>query len=247
MTTVAESVPYGGISVDPTNGDIYVAEYSTHKIRRVASGWSVYVLWDLFTNYYQEQSIVAGTGKVGVVDGNSSVASFCHPFDVKSDLRDGSLFVADSGNNRIRKISKQGIFHFISKLILEGTSPFFYVPLKTSPGTQDIWTQDAWDIRCPHFFHQSQPKMGTSQVKMRTFPVWKPVPGDILCHVPGDNLCPMSQGTTFEEMPYVHVPGTSYVAKGRFVSHHVPMERPLSHCTSHIPLGWDVPLDISYR
>ena len=60
--------------------------------------------------------MVAGTGKVGVVDGNSNIASFSSPFDVKIDIRDGSLFVADYGNNRIHKISKQGIFYyFLSK------------------------------------------------------------------------------------------------------------------------------------
>jgi len=44
VTTVAESVSYGGISVDPTNGDIYVAEYGSHRISRVSSsGWLIYL------------------------------------------------------------------------------------------------------------------------------------------------------------------------------------------------------------
>ena len=44
MTTVAEGISLGGISVDPTNGNIYVAEELAHRISRVSSGWLIYVL-----------------------------------------------------------------------------------------------------------------------------------------------------------------------------------------------------------
>ena len=47
-------------------------------------------------------------GEAGDVDGAGAEAKFYHPYDVKINHRDGSLLVADSGNNKIRKISKQG-------------------------------------------------------------------------------------------------------------------------------------------
>ena len=50
----------------------------------------------------------SGNGQAGDVDGAGAEAKFNYPFDVKINYRDGSLLVADRGNNKIRKISTQG-------------------------------------------------------------------------------------------------------------------------------------------
>ncbi len=49
---------------------------------------------------------LAGSGQSGEEDGAGGVASFQNPCDVKVDVRDGSLLVADSFSNKIRKISR---------------------------------------------------------------------------------------------------------------------------------------------
>ena len=52
-------------------------------------------------------STVAGTGTQGSVDGNGMQASFNGPGGIAVDA-DGNLYVADTGNNKIRKIAPDG-------------------------------------------------------------------------------------------------------------------------------------------
>lgn len=44
-------------------------------------------------------------GKQGSEDGDCSSATFHSPFDVQCDQKTGFLYVADYGNNKIRRIS----------------------------------------------------------------------------------------------------------------------------------------------
>lgn len=55
---------------------------------------------------------VAGDGTSGYVDGHGSVAKFNYPWSLAANHSDGSILVADSGNQRIRKISPSGIILF---------------------------------------------------------------------------------------------------------------------------------------
>ncbi|MCL2724727.1 MAG: NHL repeat-containing protein [Polyangiaceae bacterium] len=52
-------------------------------------------------------STLAGTGAAGTLDGLSTVATFDHPYAVALGP-DGSLYVADTYNNKIRKIATDG-------------------------------------------------------------------------------------------------------------------------------------------
>jgi sugar lactone lactonase YvrE len=52
-------------------------------------------------------STVAGTGQSGFKDGPGASAQFSNPTGIAADGQ-GNLFVADQGNNRIRKIDSQG-------------------------------------------------------------------------------------------------------------------------------------------
>jgi serine/threonine protein kinase, bacterial len=74
-------------------GALYVADRDNNRIRKVTLDGQV--------------TTVAGNGERGYRDGLSSEAQFAEPEGVAID-RDGILYVADSGNQRIRKISPDG-------------------------------------------------------------------------------------------------------------------------------------------
>jgi len=83
-----------GLAVD-ASGFIWVADTSNHQIRRIV-GTTV----TTFTGSPAEFS--------GFDDGPPSEAKFAFPFDVAVD-RNGDLYVADSDNHAIRKVTREGI------------------------------------------------------------------------------------------------------------------------------------------
>jgi outer membrane protein assembly factor BamB len=83
--------PNGGY-VDP-QGNVYIADAYNHRIRRVSAAGVV--------------STVAGTGQAGYADGPATNCQFSLPLGICVDGA-GNVFVADTGNNRIRKISADG-------------------------------------------------------------------------------------------------------------------------------------------
>lgn len=80
-----------GIAVD-YRGDVYVADYGNHKIRRISAGGEV--------------STLAGTGQAGDVDGPAATAQFRNPEGVA--VSDAGVWVADTFNHKIRFISISG-------------------------------------------------------------------------------------------------------------------------------------------
>ena len=84
----------GGVSVDG-NGNLYVADTSNHTIRKVTQGGEVTTLAGL-------------AGTPGASDGNGSGARFNNPGGVTVDSY-GNVFVADTNNHTIRKISSTGL------------------------------------------------------------------------------------------------------------------------------------------
>lgn len=81
-----------GAAVDHS-GNVYVVESGVDRIRKVAVDGTV--------------TTIAGSGLAGNSDGTGTAASFNSPTGVALD-RSGNLYVADSGNNKIRKIALQG-------------------------------------------------------------------------------------------------------------------------------------------
>ena len=83
-----------GLVID-SSGDLYVADPSLHQILRLSP--------DLQTNDWIVTSI-AGDGIAGFADGPAATARFNQPTDLAIGA-DGSIYVADSENNRIRVIA----------------------------------------------------------------------------------------------------------------------------------------------
>ena len=79
-----------GIAVD-RDGNVLIADTGNHRIRRATPSGVL--------------ATVAGTGTQGFCGDNGPAAAACFdtPMDVKLDSR-GNLYVADTGNNRIRRI-----------------------------------------------------------------------------------------------------------------------------------------------
>ncbi|MEB3198426.1 MAG: hypothetical protein VKP62_14595 [Candidatus Sericytochromatia bacterium] len=75
------------------DGMIYVADTGNHCIRRIAPDASVTTL--------------AGAGTAGFADGQGSAAQFNTPSDLSLGP-DGNLYVADTGNHRIRMVTPSG-------------------------------------------------------------------------------------------------------------------------------------------
>jgi sugar lactone lactonase YvrE len=82
-----------GAAVDG-QGNVYVADTGNHKIRKISSSGVV--------------STVAGTGLPGSTDGISTSVKFNNPQDLALDAA-GNIYVADTANNKIRKITPQGM------------------------------------------------------------------------------------------------------------------------------------------
>ena len=94
-----------GVAVD-SSGTVYVADAGNHRIRKISSAGVVTTL--------------AGSGIQGFADGTGSAARFYNPSDVAVDSS-GTVYVADAGNHRIRKISSTGV---VTTLAGSGTRGF---------------------------------------------------------------------------------------------------------------------------
>ena len=81
------------VAVDAT-GNIYVADYGNNIIRKITPAGLVTTL--------------AGNGNIGATNGNGTLASFNGPSGLAVDAT-GNVYVADAGNNLIRKITPAGI------------------------------------------------------------------------------------------------------------------------------------------
>ena len=81
-----------GVAVD-SSGHVYVAEYGNNRIRKISPAGVV--------------TTFAGSTR-GYMDGTGTAAKFKDPTGVAVDSS-GNVYVAEYGNNRIRKISPTGV------------------------------------------------------------------------------------------------------------------------------------------
>jgi sugar lactone lactonase YvrE len=82
-----------GIARGPV-GELYLADQPNHRIRKLTADGTV--------------STLAGTGIAGNIEGFATDATFNTPSGVAVD-KAGNVFVADTGNHRIRRISAGGV------------------------------------------------------------------------------------------------------------------------------------------
>ena len=81
-----------GIACSPC-GTIYFTDTANHRIRKIIQGGNLVTL--------------AGSGSIGLLDGVGLNAYFYSPTGITLD-RDGNIYVADTGNNAIRKLNRGG-------------------------------------------------------------------------------------------------------------------------------------------
>ena len=93
-----------GVAVDAA-GSLYVADTYNHTIRKVTPHGTNWVV----------TTLAGAAGSRGNADGVGNVARFNTPFGVAAD-RAGNLFVADSQNNTIRKVTPEGAVTTIAGL-----------------------------------------------------------------------------------------------------------------------------------
>ncbi|HEY0747819.1 MAG TPA: hypothetical protein VGD63_14055 [Steroidobacteraceae bacterium] len=123
-----------GVAVDAT-GNVYVADYANNEVRKISPQGVVTTL--------------AGNPTAGSADGNGAAASFNGPSGVAVDAA-GNVYVADSGNNEIRKITPAGVVTTFAGAAIAGTPPSFSNPIGIAVDSQgNIYVSDSatGDIR----------------------------------------------------------------------------------------------------
>ena len=107
VTTVAAGFNWpGGIAIDGAD-NIYMAEAGANRISKITPGGVV--------------TTVAGSGNRGFTDGTGTAATFFGPGAVAA-TPDGTLYVADTGNEAIRKITPAGEVTTLAGSMIRGSA-----------------------------------------------------------------------------------------------------------------------------
>lgn len=89
----------------------------------------------------------AGSGSVGTTDGQGTAAQFNQPHDLTIDSQ-GNLYIADDGNNLIRKVTPSGQVTTLAGSVASGstdatgTNATFYRPIAITKGPNALYVAD---------------------------------------------------------------------------------------------------------
>jgi len=98
---------FPGITFD-SSGNLYFADTNNQRLRKVTPGGTI--------------STVAGGGISGLGDGGSAIsADLYRPNDVAFDSS-GNMYIADSGNNRVRRVTPAGVISTVAGNGIYGSS-----------------------------------------------------------------------------------------------------------------------------
>jgi len=116
--TAAQFSDPENLAFDSTTGNIYVADGRGNTIRRVTPAGVVTTL--------------AGSGAAGSINGTGTAAEFSDPSGIAVDAA-GNVFVADTANDTIRKITPAGVVTLLAGSagrsgVTDGTSARFNIP-----------------------------------------------------------------------------------------------------------------------
>ena len=118
-----------GIAVD-LSGNLYVADTGANTIRRlslVGTNWVV--------------TTIAGlSGQSGAADGTNTAATFNQPFGIALDSN-GTLYVADLGNNTIRRLAQEGT-NWVVTTIAGSPVAVYQDTYADTPDIAQFWTPE---------------------------------------------------------------------------------------------------------
>ncbi len=143
-----------GVCIDPDSNIVYVSDFQNHRIRKISNGYV---------------TTLAGSGVAGYLDGQGNQARFNYPRGICRDQA-GNLYVADSWNHRIRKISPDGTVTTwagggtamgvgsVGALVdAQDTAARFYTPAGLTADLQDnLYVADAYNHRIRKITPQQQ-------------------------------------------------------------------------------------------
>jgi hypothetical protein len=127
--TSAELCWSNGVAVDPA-GNLYIADSANNVVRRVSGG----VITTFAGNGFGAGGLDCGYSGDG---GKAIHAELCRPNGVAADAS-GNVYIADSYNNVIRKVSKGIITTFAGKIAVEW--PAYGRPRMTKELRERGWT-----------------------------------------------------------------------------------------------------------
>ncbi len=124
-----------GIAIDSA-GNLYVADSGNSTVRKVTSGGVV-------------TTLAGSPGQPGSADGTGSAASFNGPRGVTVDVA-GNVFVADSGNSTLRKVTSTGVVTTLAGSVGQsgsangtgGAAQFFYPYGVAVDGAGNVYVAD---------------------------------------------------------------------------------------------------------